>query len=180
MFLVDIGGYIFLTARNELPREVSDAGSDFEHAFSHEGANRIGHPAIELWGMGKGVQDGLLGILVEAAAHPVAEDDGQRLNRVPETGFLALLIGAAMIADGRLINARPSFGELDGDFGLDAEPVAANGYARHQSGAKRLVAGFHVGEVEVGNDIADGRQDAVGERMPEIEDAPLAADHEPG
>ena len=44
--------------------------------IAHIGPYGIGHPAIELWGMGKGVQDGLLGILVDAAAHPVAEDDG--------------------------------------------------------------------------------------------------------
>ena len=44
---------------------------------------------------------------------------------------------------------------------------------------ERLVAGFHVGQVQVGEHVGGEREEAIADRVPEIEDAPRPASQEP-
>ena len=68
-------------------------------------------------------------------------------------------------------------GALHDDFGFEAETVGADGDALQQVGAKNLVAGFHVREVEVAEHVGDQGEALVDHGMPERQDAGLLAGH---
>ena len=92
--------------------------------------------------------------------------------------LLAFLIGPAGIANGDFENSRAPFGELDRDFRLDLEAAADERYAFQQFRADHFVARFHVRQVEVGDDVAHQREEAVADLMPEEEHAPVIAREE--
>ena len=64
---------------------------------------------------------------------------------------------------------------LHGDLRLEAKAVRADGNALQQVGAEDLVAGLHVGQVQVGEHVGDQREGLVDHRVPERQDAGLFA-----
>ena len=83
-----------------------------------------------------------------------------------------------MIIDGRFVDPHAAFGQFDGQFRLQSEAIAANGDALQQRSAEGFVAGLHVGQIQVRNDIAHQGQNVVGHGVPEVEHPAFAGDHE--
>src|SRR5499427_1149321 len=127
VLVVDIGGYVVLAAAGELLGHVTDAGAEFQHPLAEVGTDGVGHPPVEAFRAGERIQNVRAGIAVDVAGEVAAYDHPQRADGVFGADFLAFLVGAAVIADGDLVDGGLPFGELDGDFGLDAEAVAPDG-----------------------------------------------------
>ena len=115
---------------------------------------------------------------IDVAREVTAQDHPQRAHRVLGADLLAFVVRAAVITDRHFVNRGLPLGELDGDFGLDAEPVAADRDASRQRQPERLVAGLHVGQVEVRRHVAGRGQEMVRQRVPVVDHAPLAGDQE--
>jgi hypothetical protein len=62
--------------------------------------------------------------------------------------------------------------ELGGELRLHAEPARPDGDALDDVRAEDLVAGLHVGEVQVRDHVRDERQELVRDVVPEVEDPP--------
>jgi hypothetical protein len=77
-----------------------------------------------------------------------------------------------------LEDARFALGQLDRQLGLDAEVVAHQRNRPQQVGSHRLVAGLHVGEVEVGDQVAEQREQPVADGVAEVEHAPVVGREE--
>src|SRR5207302_6788641 len=92
---------------------------------------------------------------------------GDRANAVLPANLLAFLIGATGVANGNLKNARAALGQLDGNFRLDFKTLADKRHALQQCGSNHLVTGFHVGEIEVRDDIAQQSQEVISQLMTE-------------
>jgi len=180
VFLVQIGGNVTLAALDELAGEVSHAGADFENAFADVGTDGVGHPAVEVGRVGKGVENGHAGFVIDVGGEGILGDDPEGFERVFQADLLAFLVGAAVVADRDFVDSGLPLGELNGDLGLEAEAVGPDGNALQQGRPEGLVAGLHVGEVQVGHDVAHGRQNPVRDGMPVVEDSPLAGGEEPG
>ena len=56
------------------------------------------------------------------------------LEAVCPDDFLALLVSAAMIGDGHLVDPELALGHLGGDLRLDAKAIAADGMSRERVG----------------------------------------------
>src|SRR6516162_2917664 len=76
--------------------------------------------------------------------------------------------------------ARPAFRELDGKFRFDLEPLADQGDALEQGRPNHLVTGFHIGQIEVRNYIAEQSQKMVPHLVTKKQDPPLFAGKKPG
>src|ERR1041385_6200566 len=83
---------------------------------------------------------------------PIAEDAPQRVEAVAPADFLTLLVGARIIRDRDFIDAMAGPGEFRGDLGLETETILleARCNALNDVAAKNLVAGFHVGQMQIG------------------------------
>src|SRR5262245_66115752 len=90
-----------------------------------------------------------------SAEEPVADDAGQGGEGVLEADLLALLVGAAGVADRHLVDApgRPPPGHLGRHLRLEPEPVGAEPEPLEDLAAEELVAGIHVGQVQVGEHV---------------------------
>src|ERR1043166_3850008 len=102
----------------------------------------------------------------------------KRRHSVAPVDLLAFGVGATGIADRYLVDPRVGLGQQRRDLGLEAEAVRGQ-LRRHRTReltADRLVAGLHVGEVEIRQHVAVHRQQAVAHRMPVIQDAMRSAE----
>ena len=73
------------------------------------------------------------------------EDCPKNDEGIAQPDFLAFVVGTAVIADRRFIDAGVPPRELHGQFGVDAEAVALDWNRFGEPGAESLIAGFHVG-----------------------------------
>src|SRR5436190_5019185 len=144
VLFVNIGGYVHLTAGDELPGKIAYTGADLQYSFSHVWPDRIGHPGIESAGARKNIQDFGPGALVDIFREVIPENYVNRLDCIPKADLLALLIASSVIADGHFIDPDLPARHLDRQLRLDPEAVATNGDAAEQGGAERLVAGLHI------------------------------------
>ena len=69
-------------------------------------------------------------------------------------------------------------GDLGGDLRFEPETVFLDPNLRQHLAPEDLVAGFHVGEVEVGEDVGRESEHAVADHVPEVHDAMGVAAHE--
>jgi hypothetical protein len=111
-------------------------------------------------------------------AHGVAHDRPHRGERVLQADLLALLVRAAVVRDGHLEDPVAAARHLGRDLRLDAEAAGLDRHRLDDLAAKHLVAGLHVGEVQVGEHVRGERQEAVAHRVPEVQDSPRAAAEE--
>src|SRR5580692_3134686 len=91
--------------------------------------------------------------------------------------FLSFAIGTARIADRNFEYAGATLGQLDGELGLHVKRGAFERNAFEQVSANHLVTGFHVGEVEVGNQVAQEGEQFIAERVAKEKGALVAAGH---
>ncbi len=85
-----------------------------------------------------------------------------------------------MVGDGDFIDADTATGDLGGNLGFEAEAVFLDGDALDDLASKSFVAGLHVREVEVGEHVGEKGEEAVADRVPEIEDAMCLGSDETG
>ncbi|EAU68603.1 hypothetical protein STIAU_8807 [Stigmatella aurantiaca DW4/3-1] len=103
------------------------------------------------------------------ARHRVFGDDVECAHPVLPANLLALLVGAAVVADGHLVHAPAAAGDLRGDLGLEAEPLFLHPDGFQHLGAEGLVAGLHVREVQARGHVGEGGEHVVHHRVPEVE-----------
>src|SRR2546421_5873145 len=105
-----------------------------------------------------------------------AQKDADRLEAVPPCDLLPLCIGATVVGDRKLVHTQLPLTDLRRDLRLDAEVVLAEIERAQNLRAERLVAGFHIGERGVVEDVRQQGQEAVPDEMPEqIDPLGLAA-----
>jgi hypothetical protein len=165
---VFFGGDVEDAAGHEASGNVTDAGANFEDGVTDMGAEFAGEPAQVLRGAGEVVEHAAaVGDGIEVVDQPEFEDDAEGFEAVFPADFLAFFISAAVVTDGHFVNAEFALGALHDDFGLEAETVGADGDALQQVGAKDLVTGFHIGEVEVAEHVGNQGEALVDHGMPE-------------
>ena len=111
-----------------------------------------------------------------AKAEPENREDGA--EAIHPVNLFPFLIRAAGISDGNLKNARATLGELDGNLRLDFKTLADKRDAFQQCRSNHLVTGFHIGEIEVRNDIAQQGQETISKLMTEEKNTTVFAGEE--
>ena len=101
----------------------------------------------------------------------VADDAPEGLDAVFPGDFLAFFVGSASVGDGDFIDAPIALGNFGGNFGLEAEAVGFESDTLEDFATEDLVAGLHVGEFEVSEDVGEQGEGFVGDIMPEVVDA---------
>ncbi len=134
----------------------------------------VGNPGVEPRRAAQARQDlAAVGVLdVDLVGEPEARDRPQRLEAVAPVDLLAFLVGPAGIADRDLEDARLALGQLDRQLGLEPEVIRHDRDRLEEIGADGLVARLHVGQVQVGGDVAQERQELVPELVPIEQHAP--------
>ena len=113
---------------------------------------------------------------VDLVRDPEPEHGGERADAVAPADLLALLVGPARVADRDLEDPRLALRELDRELGLEAEVVRDDWDRLEQGGADGLVAGLHVRQVHVRDQVRQEREEPVADLVPVEERAPgLAA-----
>jgi hypothetical protein len=77
---------------------------------------------------------------------PILENHEESLYAITPRDLLSLSVGPTTIGDGNLVQPETPFGDLGGDFRLDAEPLAADRNGFDRRGPKDLEPGFCRGE----------------------------------
>ena len=95
-------------------------------------------------------------------------DDGA--DAVLPADFFSFIVAAWVVGDGGFHDAELHFGELGGDFWLEAEAVFFDGDGLDDFAAESFVAGFHVGDVEVAGHVREESEEAVAHGVPEAKD----------
>src|SRR5712671_14208 len=98
----------------------------------------------------------------ELVKEPVTKDKPQRRNAVFPPDLFALRVIAAGIVDAGLVETIPATGQLRGQLRLEAEPVGGQLHAFDALPPENFVAGFHVGEVEIAEQVREQREKPVG------------------
>jgi hypothetical protein len=101
----------------------------------------------------------------------VAHDAVHRSHAVPPADLLALGVGASVVGDPDLVDPPPAGGDLGRHLRFEAEAVLFDLDRLDDLAAEGLVTGLHVGEVQVGEDVGDGGQELVADRVPVVEDS---------
>lgn len=94
--------------------------------------------------------------------------------------FLAFLVGASGVADPHFIDAEIFPSDAGGHFRLKAEAVLLKGgqYFLKALASEEFIACLHVGEVQVGEAVRQGREKPVSDGVPIVQDAVLAVSEE--
>ncbi len=116
---------------------------------------------------------------VDVVAEPKSKYRVKCAQRVPPADLFPFGVGAARIADWHLEQTRFALGEFDRDLRLEPKIVAHQRNRLKQRGADRLVARPHVSEIEVGNKVAQEREESVSQLMPVHQDSPDFGSGEP-
>src|SRR4051812_41652906 len=91
----------------------------------------------------------------------ILQQTPQSPNAVSPTDFFAFFVGASSVADADFVNPKLAFGDFDCDLWLEAETVLFNGNRLNDLAPENLVAGFHVGQVDVGQAVGDQSQNPI-------------------
>src|SRR6267143_7012787 len=92
---------------------------------------------------------------------PETEDAADGGNPVLPGDFLPRFIVTAMIGDRYLVDAATELGHLGCELRLESEPVRTEAQPPQQIRPKDLVAGLHVGEVQVGEHVGQCREETI-------------------
>src|SRR5690606_11507856 len=93
-----------------------------------------------------------------------------RLETINCLYFFPFLIGASVIADGNLKDATLLLCQFRRQFWLDAKTIAANGQCFDKRSEDDLVAGLHIGQIQISQHIGNRGEHTIRYAMPEIED----------
>ena len=123
--------------------------------FAQVRPDRVRHPFRESWRAVQPRQDfaAMLVRHVDPVRNSILHQRPQRLYAILPGDFLALSIRPPGITDRQFENSRIPFCQLDGDFRLESESVALQRNAFQQVRPDHLVAGFHVRQIQVGDDV---------------------------
>src|SRR5687768_17323932 len=88
----------------------------------------------------------------------VADDAIEGFEAVLDADLLALFVTSAAVGDADLVDPQPAVGDLGGDLRLEAESILLQLDALDHLPPEQLEAGLHVGEVEVGEGVAQRRE----------------------
>src|SRR5688572_16267254 len=126
-------------------------------------------PVLRLRRLGLRVDrvDVLRGSVEETIPHEA--DDGPDPVGPPE--LLSLRVAAAVVGDADLVDPAAEPRDLRGDLGLEAEAVLLDADRARHLAPEHLVAGLHVGEIQVGDHVREEGQHAVRHAVPEEEHA---------
>src|SRR5262245_42763804 len=103
-----------------------------------------------------------------ASVHePVLHQAPDRRHAVLPVDLLALSVVAAVVGDRDLVDPPPAAGHLHGELRLEPEPVRPEDEAVEHLPPEDLVAGLHVGQVDVRQHVAQEGQKPVAGIMPE-------------
>jgi hypothetical protein len=112
-----------------------------------------------------------VGELCTSVGKTKADDAPQGLDAVFPGDLFAFFIGTAGIRNGDFVNPPVAFCDFGGDFRFKPEAVGFQLDSLQDFAAENLVAGFHVRELEVGEDVGEKSEHLVGNVVPEIVDA---------
>ena len=115
-----------------------------------------------------------------ATGEVVLHDAPDGADPVPPADLLALLVGSPVVGNAHLKDPAAELRHLGRDFRFEAEPVLLDRDALDDLAAKDLVAGLHVGEVQVREHVRQQRQQAVAHAVPEVQHPVGLAAHEAG
>src|SRR5438105_12549033 len=106
---------------------------------------------------------------IDLIAESKADNGQDGFNAILPRDLLSLFIAPPVIGDAYFEDSYsgPQLSDLRGNFGFEAEAVAFDLDAIEDALAEDFVADFHVGEVEVGEHVAEHRKHAVAEGVPE-------------
>ena len=105
------------------------------------------------------------------------QDAPEGADAVAPADLLALVVGAARVGDADLVDRAAELRDLGRDLRLEAEAVLFDRDALEHLAAEDLVAGLHVGQVQVREHVRERGEHAVADVVPEVEHAVgLAAD----
>src|SRR5690606_23302111 len=104
------------------------------------------------------------------AQEAVFGDHIQRAQSVDRADLLPLLERAAVVADRDFEKGRAQRRDLRGDLRLDAEAILLKLDLLEQRAGKHLVAGFHVRELQPGEEVRSHREPAIDDPMPKRAD----------
>src|SRR5262245_14255775 len=104
--------------------------------------------------------------IAQRGAHPLAgagelQDAVDGPHAIAPADLLALGVGAAVVADPQLVDPPVAPGHLGGDLGLEPEPVLLDDHRLDHLAPEGLVAGLHVGEVQVGEHVGQRGEEPV-------------------
>ena len=105
-----------------------------------------------------------------ALANSVFQDAANGADAVAPADFFAFGVGASMIRHSHFVDADSHFSHFSRDLWLETEAVFFNLDFLNDLASENFVAGLHVGEIEVGEHVAERGQEGVSDRMPEVED----------
>src|SRR5579864_5288047 len=120
-----------------------------------------------------------IGWNIQIVDDPEPQNHAQRLEAVLPSDLLAFLVRPPVIADRHFVDAQLPLRGLHGDLRLEAESIRPDGNALQQVRAKHLVAGLHVGHIQIAEHVGNQRQVFVDHRMPVRQHAALLARHVP-
>jgi len=83
----------------------------------------------------------------------VTDDAVQSAEAVTPTDLFTFLIGSTTVGDADFIDPHLLSGDLRGDLRFKAKTILVNDYARQHLATEDLIAGFHIGEIQVGEHI---------------------------
>ena len=100
----------------------------------------------------------------------VLDDAIKGPDTVLPADFLPLGVGAAIVGDGHLVDADGLLlghtGQFGGHFRLKAKTVLLQIKGLEDVGTRHLVAGLHIGKVQVAEPVGDAREQLVALRVP--------------
>ena len=92
--------------------------------------------------------------------------------------LFTFFVGASGVADAHFENTQAPLGDFHGDLRFEAEAVFFKRDGLDHVSPEDLVAGFHVGEIQIGERVREQCKQLVADGMPKIEHAVRTASHE--
>jgi len=104
-------------------------------------------------------------------SEPVPKDAPQRGEAVAPADLLALLVGSTGVAARQLVDSITASSDAGREFGFEAEAVLLEqwGDLVNDFAAADLVAGLHVGEIQIREAVGHRCEKAIAEIVPEVE-----------
>jgi hypothetical protein len=106
-----------------------------------------------------------------ATREGILDDTPDGANAVFPIDLLTLRVCAPVVGDRDLVNPDALFGELGGDFGLEAKAIFLDRDGLNDFPPNGFVAGLHIRKVQVGKHVRHEGEEAVAHGVPEVENA---------
>ena len=115
-----------------------------------------------------------------SSQHPILQDAVNRPYAVAPADLLSFLVRPTLIGDSYLEDPETlDLRKLGGDLGLEAKAIRLDRDPLNHFTSKDLVAGLHVGQVQVGGHVREGREKPISQTVPVVQHAPRLTADEP-